>query len=607
MVPLKGKAPFLPAWQNLATLDEATLERWDREYPGSNVGCVASDDTWMLDVDDMDWFMENAPQEPAKTLTVKTGSGKLHFYFKHDAKSKSLPMRAVMNPRYVSKAEATEARPHTPNEPQKFIEFPDQVVGPGSVHPVTDKEYLVMQEFAVNPAPASWVQWLHALAVSRPSARAMKVNPLKAGLDPGVLLAEAGLKFEESERDGKVYYNYHAAHGKCLVRGLSHAEKGETPNPRQSAFVWNKENGEFWHQCFSGGCQVPGKTNLALAELGLRLEDFVQPKWRECFETYEDFANAPELDWAIKGLVQEESMTMLAGLSGHGKSWVMMCAAFALAAGGKLFDNFECKQSPNGVLYLVPEVGRRAFWNRAKKLGIDQLVKDERILVRTLSMGPVIDLLDKRMLSAAKGRDVFLDTAVRFMSGEENKAEDNNLAESGFALLNAGARTWWGAHHAPKSFEKERSMTLEGMLRGTGDIGAMLSTCYGVRQLDKDSTLLHIECVKGRDLDELPRPFQVMGRPHVDKIGKFLMTKPQSECKSLREELDLIEGKQGGQSMGRPVEKDYEEIRADRANGMSVRDIAKKHKMSESGVSKIFKKLADQGKAVDEVMGEELF
>jgi hypothetical protein len=91
---------------------------------------------------------------------------------------------------------------------------------------------------------------------------------------------------------------------------------------------------------------------------------------------------------------------------------------------------------------------------------------------------------------------------VRFISGDENaSAEQKSFAQNLFALLRAGARSVTGLHHAPKSFEKESYITLENVLRGSGDIGAMLSTCWGLRQIDKDKNRIYVANCKPRDFD----------------------------------------------------------------------------------------------------------
>ena len=580
VIPLKGKAPFLPEWNQLATTDEGEIKIWSVKYPDANCGCVVDSEHWMLDVDDVNWFMENCPPNPPKTLTVRTGSGKLHIYFLHDQMSKACHFRAVMNPNWKSKEE-------TPDEPQKFMEYPDQVVSPGSVHPDTGKEYKVLQDLPIAPASKDWIDWLKGLDHARSTSRVLKTNPLRKDFNPEEELAKAGLKFDISKRDGKIFYNYHAKTGKCLIKGSSHAAQGETPNPRQSAFVFNPENGHFWHQCFSGGCQVPRKTALALEAIGLRLEDIVAPQWLELFETSADFETAKDLNWIIEGIAQEESMNMIAGPSGQGKTWLMLTMAKAILEGSKWLGLFQASQSENGIMYLVPEVGRRSFYRRIKALRMGKYITNGTLLVRTMSMGPVVPLNDRRILQAAKGRDVILDTAVRFLEGSENDSSDNNLAESGFALLNAGARSWFGVHHSPKTFAKASSMSLEDVLRGTGDFGAMLATCYGVRNLDVDRTLLHVECVKARDLDEVPRPFQVEGRPFIDSEGNFRVVKKPNECGFLDDELAAMGGGKGG----RPTdEAKLESILADKAAGLTIAELAKKYKMTSSGICKALKR-----------------
>jgi hypothetical protein len=121
------------------------------------------------------------------------------------------------------------------------------------------------------------------------------------------------------------------------------------------------------------------------------------------------------------------------------------------------------------------------------------------------------------------------------------KSSDNRALSDGFfRLLQHGARSVWGIHHSPKSFEQAVTMTLENALRGSGDIGAMLSNAYGVKQLVAETNLIHVECLKGRDMDELVQPFQIEGRPWIDEGGSFRMVRPPGECESLAEEISRL-------------------------------------------------------------------
>jgi len=273
--------------------------------------------------------------------------------------------------------------------------------------------------------------------------------------------------------------------------------------------------------------------------------DRAEPQgWREEFHTFEDFEKAAPLSFSIKGFLQNNGATLIGGLSGHGKTLCMLSIVKALLAGNgtMLWNYFEVMETAIRVLYLIPEATIEAFKYRLKLFGLYHYLApdDDRLLVRTLSKGPTPSLSDPRILYAAKGAHVFLDTAVRFSTeGDENSAGDNQrgLAADIFALLGAGARTVSGAHHSPKPFARENVMRLENVLRGSGDIGAMVSTAWGIKQIDVAQNVVHIENIKPRDFQPC-KPFQLIGRPYIDSEGDFQMHKKPGECGALQDEQE---------------------------------------------------------------------
>jgi hypothetical protein len=279
--------------------------------------------------------------------------------------------------------------------------------------------------------------------------------------------------------------------------------------------------------------------------------------WREVFHSFTDFETAAPLSFAIGGFLQNNGATMIGGLSGHGKTLVNLSIAKALLAGkgARLWDLFPVEENAVRVVYLIPESAIEPFKHRLRLFGLyDYLApNDERLLVRTLSKGPTPCLSDPRILYGAKGAHVFLDTAVRFSAeGDENSAGDNQrgLAADIFALLASGARTVIGAHHAPKPFAKENVMRLENVLRGSGDIGAMLTTAWGIKQLDPAQNIIHIENLKPRDFQPVA-PFQIIGRPFIDRQGDFQLFKRPGECGPLMDEQEPERAKGGAPSESR--------------------------------------------------------
>ncbi len=74
-------------WQERATNDPDLVTQWWTEHPDHGVGIATGPATglWVLDVDDYDSYrdLEKNHQPLPDTLTVITGSGGLHFYYKY--------------------------------------------------------------------------------------------------------------------------------------------------------------------------------------------------------------------------------------------------------------------------------------------------------------------------------------------------------------------------------------------------------------------------------------------------------------------------------------------------------------------------------------------
>jgi hypothetical protein len=327
---------------------------------------------------------------------------------------------------------------------------------------------------------------------------------------------------------------------------------------------------------------------VALRDQAHRLADSLNDKdicseWKSLFHSYDDVISAPAARFAIEGFLQEEGITLIGGLAGHGKTLCMLAMVRALLEGGRLFHRFAVNKPAERVIYLIPEAGLGPFSARLKIFRLEQYVREDRLLCRTLSAKGQLSLTDPRLLDAAKGSDVFLDTAIRFMEGDENSAAEQKLfAESLFNLQRAGARTITGAHHSPKSLGKDNVMTLENVLRGSGDIGAMLATCWGLSQIDAANNRIFIQNVKARDF--LPcEPFVIQGRPTIDQTGYFELTEPPGCAGSYSDN----KGKEKG---GHPESPDkgpkLAEARRMKTEGSSHQQIADALRISKGTVSK---------------------
>jgi AAA domain len=261
------------------------------------------------------------------------------------------------------------------------------------------------------------------------------------------------------------------------------------------------------------------------------------PPWREVFHRPIQL-RAGKVVMLIERILPE-GVSFLGSLPGVGKTLIAMSIALALTTGKALFGVFRVP-AIIPVIYLCPEMGEQAIRTRCELLGIPM---DDNFHVQTVSDG-VCKLDSPALISATKELKpaIMLDSAVRFIEGDdENSATQANkfLAARLIALRNAGARAVLPIHHATKASGKEESMTLENVLRGSGDIAAIADCVWGVAHdkrkasngIDWDvnyllesqeMTRLHMKCVKPRDF-EPASSFRIQGRPYIDNGKGFVV------------------------------------------------------------------------------------
>jgi hypothetical protein len=223
------------------------------------------------------------------------------------------------------------------------------------------------------------------------------------------------------------------------------------------------------------------------------------------------------LPMLIEGFMPE-GVGFFGSLSGTGKTWVGLSVAKALTSGAPLLGVFAVKEKA-AVLYLIPEASDASFKRRLKKMGITQ---DKSLFrFRTITQGRTRFLTDELTLAmikelASTGRKVLVivDTAVRFLrAGDENSAMENSLVRDSDLLRSMGANVLF-QHHSPKATKDAPELTLENVLRGTGDFGAMSDYVYGFRRDEAQYNYgegpeeVEVVCVKPRDFDP-PLPFRL--------------------------------------------------------------------------------------------------
>ena len=279
-------------------------------------------------------------------------------------------------------------------------------------------------------------------------------------------------------------------------------------------------HGEIQTISHSAAGYEPEKTTLLIGGKPLDGVDSFKPAqqpasgWQDNFKAVKELEEG-EVRMLISGFLPE-GVTVIGALPGEGKTLLGLSIAKALTTGKDFLGRFDF--SVPGivpVIYLIPESGGRAFRKRCEKFHIPN---DRSLFIcRTVSEGSTIGLEDPVLLEAVRRMKpvVILDTLIRFSTSrdENSSMENKQLTEGMTGLRQAGAIGVIALHHSTKTM-RQAGMSLETVLRGTGDIAAFPDAVYGML---RDNSLydhgngpneVDVECVKPRDFDP-PLPFRI--------------------------------------------------------------------------------------------------
>lgn len=526
-----GKRTYLKGGPERGTLDPKQIETWDKENPAYNCGILGTlDGCCIFDCDQkglVSQIEKETGQKMPRTFTVKSANkGAAHLVFRQTDRSRALGNKT-----------------HRAGELRGDNEY---TVGPGSTIICDDGAQRTYELFRDNPPapfPDFLADWILANLGAKKDAATGEVDQ-----DAYTRLRKAYLlSLNPENMFGLPDLTITSLHPTLVsLAGLLHdGERSE----EDVCGILERVALEYGHREPRGPKEIEGIVSHVFTKTPVDFELFDLPpswtdglkvfgteaelveskkiyalSWESLFHTYYETMHAPPLSFAIDHFLQEAGVTMLGALPGHGKTLVALEMVKSMLEGGALFGHFAVPKLSSKVLYLIPESGLAPFVARLKLARLTDHIRDKKLFYRTLSKdNQILALDDPRLREACEGADVFLDTAVRFMDGDENAASEQRIfAQNLFTLLRCNARTVTGLHHSPKAFQKAEYMSLENVLRGSGDIGAMICACWGLYLTDKAKTQIWVENVKARDF--LPcDPLVIEGRPYLGLTGSFKM------------------------------------------------------------------------------------
>lgn len=235
--------------------------------------------------------------------------------------------------------------------------------------------------------------------------------------------------------------------------------------------------------------------------------------WMNLFHSQHEMESAPPAAFLIEGFLQQDAITALAAPVGQRKSLISLNVAHALCTGEPLFDYFKVTTRPSRVLYLCPEMGLRSFNERVRKIGLLPYI-GKTFYCRTMSAEGTL-ALGGLPTDALTGAAVIIDTAVRYLKGDENSSEHMRVfAEEVFRLMRDGAASVLLLHHSAKGTKESSELTLENCMRGSGELGAFVSSCWATRlqnPAEPYQSASYLVNVKQRDFES--NPFEVTSGP----------------------------------------------------------------------------------------------
>lgn len=404
------------------------------------------------------------------------------------------------------------------------------VAGPGSTHPKTGKPYGV--EWRTIPAMPDVL--LNRLCELYGAPKSTDSHKMDAETTRQTALLDKFLENHEVATTGDWFPK-----GKQWYRPITCPWESEHENNNQgtSTCIVYTEGGGYGFDCkhrcaekewkdFRAEVQgrFPDRTfsfmeQTPTAAIGSATEHtepshpFESKDWRAHYHTFEEMESAPPTSFLINGFLPLDAITALAAPVGQRKSLAAANVAHALCTKEPLFDHFAVTQQPTRVLYLCPEMGLRSFTDRIRKLGLMPYV-GKTLFCRTMSAEGTLSL-DELTAEELAGAVVIIDTAVRYLKGDENSSEHmRQFAESIFRLMRDGAVSVLILHHSAKGTKESSELTLENAMRGSGELGAFVSSCWATRLQNPDEPYQspsYFTNVKQRDFES--QPFEITSGP----------------------------------------------------------------------------------------------
>ena len=509
-----GKHPRVASWQTQASDDPMFVGQWWKLWPAANIGVLAGGSGLVvLDVDPRHGGLDSlkALMDTHGVLPygprVQTGSGGLHFYFKHPGHPVGNSASAIA-PGIDVKADS------------------GYVVAPPSVHATgvsykwdSDPEGNALDPWAVPlPALPLWLELLMETAGKMPDGRAAPVpNQISKGERRTHLLSLAGTMRHRNMGESAIFAALMAEND----------EKCQPPLDRTEVAKLSADAASW----------PPGEALVIIGPKTRGVKEYALP---QPFNARDLQAMViPPARWAVPGVLPE-GLALLAGRPKLGKSWMTFNFGIAVAEGGIVLN--EIPVEDGDVLILALEDTNRRLQSRMQRM-MGSEPWPARLWLETtwprLTEGG-LEALDSWLGVHPLCRLVVVDTLARFKAppapGSKRGdiyAEDYAMGEGLQRLAGQHNVAIWAVTHYNKGIHEDPLNAVTGStgLTGVVDTVVMLDRPRGSKG-QSEATLR----ITGRDVEEVEYAVQFDGA-----LGRWTILGDVVDAKASREAVELLQ------------------------------------------------------------------
>lgn len=411
-LPSGSKKPVIPwtPYQSRYATDEE-LQDWFGNDSKNNIGIVTGkiSGITVVDLDSQEAVKFANTHCFPKTPLVKTGKG-YHAYYQYKDGTRNFQKRDDL-PGIDLRSEG------------------GIVVAPPSIHP-SGQQYQWVKGKSFNDLP--FAELPDIILIQKTEDK----TPLK-DLYQGV---EAGSRNDTLARLTGSWVNDGLSFDECLENARLWNSKNTPSLPEKEVARTVKSIFEKHHRSLSEISEIRGgQTDKPIPEPFLYLKRGADLRTLEC-----------SIEWCIDKLLPKESITLLHGRGGIGKTWVCLVLADCISR-GLPFMGLDTKNM--SVVFVDFENSLPVLVDRVRKIGIDEVLFWHN--ANDVLKPPKLDSLDSEAYKhLPEGSLLIFDTLRASQSRDENNSQDMAVIMSKLKDLRDMGFTILLLHHTPKSNDR---------------------------------------------------------------------------------------------------------------------------------------------------------